>query len=58
MVKNDKSNKSSLLENEYYVQSNQHVTKLRPHSRLDWLGKCPKWKAEDELTGINDGRKA
>jgi hypothetical protein len=38
MVKNDGSNESFLSENEYYVQSNQHVPKLWPNSRLDWSG--------------------
>ena len=38
MAKNDGSNKSSLSENKYSVQSNLHVPKLQPNSRLDWLG--------------------
>ncbi len=38
MVKNDRSNKFFLSENKYNVQSNQHVPKLQPNSRLDCSG--------------------
>ena len=40
MVKNDGLNESFLSENEYYVQSNQHVQKLQVkfNSTLDWSG--------------------